>query len=238
MLSWREDDGEVTLAFTDRGDGRSEGPYAGLNLGSHVGDRLEDVRANRDAVARALGVTSVVYMNQVHGAEVAQVDQGSVDHPPTADAMVTTEADLALAVLVADCTPVLLKDERAGVVAVAHAGRPGMMAGVIPAVIGAMRDLGAREIEATVGPSVCGRCYEVPEQMRAEAASVSPAASAVTWIGTPAIDVAAGVVEQLHAGAVPVTWVPGCTRERDDLYSYRRDGVTGRTAGVIVRRHQ
>ena len=110
------------------------------------------------------------------------------------------------------------------------------MAGVVPASVEAMRELGARRIHAVVGPSVCGRCYEVPAQMRDVAAERSPASRAVTWAGTPAIDVAAGVVEQLADLDVPVRWVPGCTREDDDLFSYRRDGRTGRTAGVIVRR--
>ena len=152
------------------------------------------------------------------------------------DALVTDVADLALMVLVADCTPVLLADAEAGVVGAAHAGRPGMVAGVVPATVEAMRELGARRIHAVVGPSVCGRCYEVPAQMRDVAAERSPASRAVTWAGAPAIDVAAGVVEQLADLDVPVRWVPGCTREDDDLFSYRRDGRTGRTAGVIVRR--
>ena len=99
-----------------------------------------------------------------------------------------------------------------------------------------MRELGAVRLEATVGPSVCGRCYEVPEPMRAEAVQAWPETCAVTWTGTPAIDVAAGVVAQLTRLGVGVTWLPGCARERDDLYSHRRDGVTGRFAGVIVRR--
>ena len=190
-----------------------------------------------DAIAEAVGVAGdrLVGLDQVHGAEVAHVREKPAV-APTADALVTDVADLALMVLVADCTPVLLADAEAGVVGAAHAGRPGMVAGVVPATVEAMRELGARRIHAVVGPSVCGRCYEVPAQMRDVAAERSPASRAVTWAGTPAIDVAAGVVEQLADLDVPVRWVPGCTREDDDLFSYRRDGRTGRTAGVIVRR--
>ena len=87
-----------------------------------------------------------------------------------------------------------------------------------------------------VGPSVCGRCYEVPDEMRATAAHVQPVSATVSGTGTAAIDVAAGVVAQLRDGGVEVRWVPGCTRERDDLYSYRRDGPTGRFAGIVLRR--
>ena len=86
-----------------------------------------------------------------------------------------------------------------------------------------------------MGPSVCPRCYEVPEHLRDEAAALTPAAAAVSWTGTPAIDVASGVVQQLADSDLEVSlrWLPGCTRERDDLYSYRRDGTTGRLAGVV-----
>jgi copper oxidase (laccase) domain-containing protein len=111
-----------------------------------------------------------------------------------------------------------------------------MVGGIVGRAVTAMRDLGATSLSATVGPSVCGRCYEVPATMARTAAQVAPASAARSWTGTPAIDVAAGVVEQLAAADVAVQWVPGCTRESGDLYSYRRDGRTGRFAGVVVRR--
>jgi YfiH family protein len=147
--------------------------------------------------------------------------------------MVTTQRGLGLAVLVADCTPVLLADPEAGVIGAVHAGRPGMTAGIIDRAVSAMRQEGAQRLVAAVGPSVCGRCYEVPEDMRAAAAAVTPEAATVSWTGTPAIDVAAAVVAQLRANDVAVHWVPGCTRESEALYSYRRDGRTGRFAGIV-----
>jgi len=174
-------------------------------------------------------------MHQVHGAAVRVVAGAGEDlSPDTCDGIVTTRPHVALFSLVADCTPVLLHDLRAGVVAAVHAGRPGMLAGVVPATVAVMRDLGGRRIAAVVGPSVCGRCYEVPEQMRDEAAASEPVAAAVTWAGTPALDIATGVVEQLRREGVDVTWVRGCTKEAEELYSYRRDGRTGRFAGVIM----
>lgn len=229
-LRWSAADERLVRAVTSREGGASEGDFAGLNLGGHVGDDPDVVAENRRRLEEAVGMP-VAYMQQVHGADVAVVEAAGTG--PTCDAIVTTTPGLAVAVLVADCTPVLLADADAGVVAAVHAGRPGMLAGVVPAAIAQMRELGARSISATVGPSVCGRCYEVPADMRADAASVAPASVATTWIGTPAIDVAAGVVEQLAAEGVAVEWLPGCTREDDDLYSYRRDGRTGRLAGVI-----
>ena len=186
--------------------------------------------ANRLRLTERLG-RPVVYMDQCHGAEVAVVD-GVPEVAPSCDAVVTRSTEIALAVLVADCVPVLLSG--GGVIAAVHAGRPGLVAGVVPRALAVMRELGADELDAVVGPSVCGRCYEVPAEMRDTAARVEPVSATVSWTGTPAIDVAAGVVAQLRAGGVEVRWVPGCSRERDDLYSYRRDGRTGRFAGVVA----
>lgn len=237
MFFWRDDVGGIRRAFTDRSGGVSEGAYAGLNLGGHVGDAPEAVRENRVRVGRELDVDldHLVFMDQCHGADIAVVTERP-DGPLVVDGVVTAEPGLALAVLVADCTPVLLSDSRAGVVGAVHAGRPGMTKGVVPEAVAAMRDLGATRIAATVGPSVCGRCYEVPLAMREDATSVTPESRAVSWTGTPAIDVATGVVAQLRsAGVDDLTWVPGCSREDQSLFSYRRDGTTGRSAGVIVR---
>jgi hypothetical protein len=237
VFSWRAQTGRVTWAFTDRHGGVSSAPFDSLNLGGHVGDDAADVESNRAAVATSLGLPRdrLLFMRQCHGREVAVVD-GPWDgqEAPAVDGLVTATSGVALAALVADCTPVLLADGEAGVVAAVHAGRPGLLAGVVPAAIERMRDLGAREIQAVVGPSVCGRCYEVPEELREAAAQVAPASVAVSWSGTPAIDVAAGVVSQLRANDVAVQWVPGCAREDSSLFSYRRDGLTGRFAGIVV----
>lgn len=241
MFAWRDDDAGLVRAFTDRRDGRSDAPFAGLNLGAHVGDDPVTVAANRGLVEQALGLPTL-WADQVHGSEVIHVTSALLDAPRTAtggvgtgDAMVTDLPGIALGVLVADCTPVLVHDASGGLIGVAHAGRPGMVAGVALRLVEAMRDLGASQLRATVGPSVCGRCYEVPEQMRADAAQVSPVSAAVTWTGTPAIDVATGVVDQLQEARVSVEWVPGCAREDQRLYSYRRDGRTGRFAGIVGR---
>ena len=242
MFYWRaavptdDPDRLVDQAFTGRSAGRGSGPYAGLNLGGHVGDDSADVEDNRQALARELGLSRdrIVFMDQVHGRDVVEVTGPWEDIVPQADGIVSRTTDLVLAVLVADCVPVLLHDAEAGAVGAVHAGRPGMLAGVVGAAVDAMRDLGARSIRATVGPSVCGRCYEVPEDMAHAAAAVAPASAARSWTGTPAIDVGAGVVEQLVSDGVAVQWVPGCTRESGDLYSYRRDRRTGRFAGLVA----
>ncbi|WUI49571.1 peptidoglycan editing factor PgeF [Streptomyces sp. NBC_00414] len=227
------------FAFTDRWGGVSAVPYEELNLGGAVGDDSGAVRTNRELAAKSLGLdpARVVWMNQVHGPDVTVVDEPWGERPvPETDAVVTARRGLALAVLTADCTPVLLADPVAGIVAAAHAGRPGMVAGVVPAAVEAMVELGAEpgRIVARTGPAVCGRCYEVPDAMRAEVAAVEPAAYAETSWGTPAVDVTAGVHAQLERlGVRDREQSPVCTIESDDHFSYRRDGLTGRLAGYV-----
>lgn len=239
MIGQRESVGGAHFAFTDRWGGVSAAPYEELNLGGAVGDDPGSVRANRELVAKSLGLDadSVVWMNQVHGVDTVVVDEPWGDRPvPEVDAIVTARRGLALAVLTADCVPVLLADPVAGVVAAAHAGRPGMMRGVVPAAVRAMTELGAEQgrIVARTGPAVCGRCYEVPEDMRAEVAAAEPAAHAETSWGTPAVDVSAGVHAQLgRLGVCDRAQSPVCTLESRDHFSYRRDRSTGRLAGYV-----
>lgn len=232
--------GGAHFAFTDRWGGVSAVPYEELNLGGAVGDDPAAVGVNRERAARSLGLAParVVWMNQVHGRDVAVVDGpwGDLSDIPAVDAVVTARRGLPLAVLTADCTPVLLADPAAGVVAAAHAGRPGLVAGVVPAAVEAMVALGAEpsRITAHTGPAVCGRCYEVPEQMRAEVAGVVPAAWSQTSWGTPAVDVTAGVHAQLaELGVGSRHSSPSCTLESGDHFSYRRDRTTGRLAGYV-----
>ncbi|WP_408909713.1 peptidoglycan editing factor PgeF [Streptomyces luteolus] len=228
------------FAFTDRWGGVSAVPYEELNVGGAVGDAPEAVRANRELAAKALGVEpgAVVWMNQVHGRDVAVVDGPWRDKSdiPCVDAVVTARRGIPLAVLTADCTPVLLADPVAGVVGAAHAGRPGLVAGVVPAVVEAMTELGAESsrLIARTGPAVCGRCYEVPERMRADVAAIESAAYAETSWGTPAVDVTAGVHAQLERlGVVDRERSPVCTLESEDHFSYRRERTTGRLAAYV-----
>ena len=228
------------FAFTDRWGGVSAVPYEELNLGGAVGDDPDAVRTNRELAAKSLGLdpARVVWMNQVHGARGrgGRRAVGRARRSPRSTPSSPPRRGLALAVLTADCTPVLLADPVAGVAAAAHAGRPGMVAGVVPAAVRAMAELGAEpgRIIARTGPAVCGRCYEVPEAMRAEVAAVEPAAHAETSWGTPAVDVTAGVHAQLERlGVHDREQSPVCTLESGDHFSYRRDRTTGRLAGYV-----
>lgn len=229
----------VRFAFTDRFGGVSRPPYAELNLGGASGDDEAAIAENFRRVASAFEVQAdaLVRVNQVHGRDVHVVgaDAALPLRPvPRADALVTTRPDVALCVRAADCLPVLLADPVRGIAGAAHSGRPGLFAGVVPATVRAMRRLGAESIVAVLGPYACGDCYEVPAGMRAEVASRAPAAYAATRWGTPSLDIAAGVIEQLAELDCRVVDVSRCTIESEDLYSYRREGpVSGRLAGVV-----
>jgi YfiH family protein len=262
VFAYQDRRGAVEVAFTDRHGGVSSGPFASLNLAEPQGEAAEghrdEVVKNLDILAHALArggipdqsapdglhlpaggpLPTLVPLRQVHGAHVHVVRRADGDAPPeglpTADGAVTDEPGVALVVRVADCVPVLLADVARGVVGAAHAGRPGMVAGVVPHTIDAMRELGAERIMAWVGPHVCGRCYEVPEEMRTEVAAVVPQAYAETSWGTPSVDVGAGVTAQLTAAGVDVVDAARCTREDENLYSYRRQGASsGRMAGIV-----
>jgi YfiH family protein len=153
------------------------------------------------------------------------------------DALVTSTPGLGLVVLAADCLPVLLADAGAGVVAAAHAGRQGLLAGVLEATLAQMQALGATAggTTAVLGPAACGACYEVPQDMADDAEHRLPGSRATTRQGTPSVDLVAGARTVLHgAGVEAVTAVGGCTLEQPERwYSYRRDRTTGRHGGLV-----
>lgn len=220
----------LSTLFTNRNGGVSSPPYATNNLAFHVGDDAVAVRANRDSLASTFG--PIVYMSQSHGDQVAVVD-GISGHEANADALVTQEPEIALAVLVADCIPVLLWDDEHSCVAAVHVGRRGLVNGVALRTIEIMRLMGAGNIHALLGPSICGRCYEVGQEIHAEVASIYPLADSRTPSGSVALDLPRALSNHLSGVGVLVTPSTICTVENPDFYSYRRDGITGRQAGVI-----
>jgi YfiH family protein len=228
--------------FSGRGGGVSAAPYDTMNLGRSVGDDPAAVTANRHLAAQACGVAPerLTWMHQAHGSTVwhaAAVPAAPGDRePPQADAMYTDVAGPVLVVQVADCGPVLLADPLARVIGAAHAGREGMASGVVTELITAMSAAGAdpARMHAVIGPHICGGCYEVPEEMRARVAGKVPESGCVTRAGSPGIDIRAGVGAQLErAGVRTVTHDRRCTAESPELFSYRRDGRTGRLAGFV-----
>jgi YfiH family protein len=237
VYSHRSSNGPVDLAFTDRYDGVSAVPFDSLNLALVGDDDPEATRRNTELLLADFAPgAELCDMEQVHGRRVALAG-GPREQ---CDALVTDRPDVVLMVRAADCVPVLLadlEDGGSGVIGAAHAGRQGLVDGVVVACVDEMRRLGARSIGAWVGPHVCGRCYEVPATLRDEVAAMEPSTASTTSWGTPALDIGAGVVAQLERLGVLVDYVSRCTLESPDLYSYRRDGAgSGRLAGVIRRR--
>jgi YfiH family protein len=159
---------------------------------------------------------------------------------PGVDGLVTTATELALVALAADCVPVVLVDPRAGVAGVAHAGRRGVAAGVVPSTVDAMIAAGAAAsaVAAWLGPAACGACYEVPADVQDEVAAAVPESRCVTRAGSCGLDLRAGIAGQLRrAGVAPPHVDPRCTIEDATLFSHRRDhGRTGRHAGVVMLR--
>lgn len=207
----------------------------GFNLGLNVGDREERVLARRAVLDRWVGAP-VVFARQVHAADVVVVSAAAPSGElfvATADALVAVSSAVAPAVLVADCVPLLLADAQAGVVAAVHAGRRGLVAGVVEAALARMEGLGARpgRTRAVIGPAACGACYEVPADLRDEVAAVLPGTASTTSWGTPALDLPAGVRDRLtEAGVTGVIEVGGCTIEDHRWFSHRGT-ASGRPAG-------
>lgn len=236
------------MAFTDVGAG---------NLSLHAGEDSAQASSNRARLEDALGVGdgALRFMRQIHSATVdlaeprATAADGIRNQPGAeaeleveADAMVSAGGDVPLAVLAADCMPIVLVGTTGaggtGAVvstAVVHAGRRGLLSGVIPAAVNRMRGLGPQQVTGWIGPSVCGKCYEVPAGMAAQAAAALPAVAATTRSGTSAIDLQAGAARQLEDLGVQYDLVGGCTLESNGLFSHRRSNDAGRFAGVVWR---
>ncbi len=215
--------------FTARAGGLSTGDFASLNLGDHVGDNSVLVEANRAILRTLLSQKQPIFMNQVHGAAVIEVDE-KTQSPVTADAIITRVAGLPLTVLAADCLPILISSS--SVVGAVHAGRKGVLAGVISKTVLAMRELGAQDLRAKIGPAICKDCYEVDVEMYEAAVLQKPklATSSVSH----RLDLRSAAKFELESLRVEVESFEICTAHDSNYFSYRRDGQTGRSAGVIV----
>ena len=210
--------------FTDRRGGSSLSAYESLNFGFHVGDDPAAVTSNR------LTIPNAQFMNQVHGNDVVLVDH-LLDSDPTCDAMITTKTGISLAVMVADCIPLLLLSREA--VAAVHVGRAGLINKVAIKTLHQMRTLGAIDVHAIIGPSICGRCYEVPFEMQQDVIADHPRAFSTTHKGTPGLDLPAALIADLVSEGVSYEASAVCTMEDELYFSHRKQNPTGRFAGVV-----
>jgi polyphenol oxidase len=210
--------------FTDRRKGVSLGAYDSLNFGFHVGDDPVAVARNRAQLGH------IQFMEQVHGSDVVVVEH-VLDQDPTCDALITTTPGISLAVMVADCIPLLLISREA--VGAVHVGRAGLVNKIAIKAVQRMRALGAIEVHAVLGPAICGKCYEVPFQLQQDVIAEHPRAFATTRKGTPALDLPAALIADLLSEGVSYEASTICTMEDQLYFSHRRDNPTGRFAGVI-----
>ena len=219
------------LLFTAKSGGLSEGHYSSLNLGLHVGDDFDKVLKNREVIRQAMSVEKVMYMNQVHGNDVAFLDESALEENTgkqiTADALVTTTKGLGLAVLVADCLPILIWGESC--VAAIHVGRRGMANGIIGHTIDVMRRHDSSRLEALIGPGICGSCYEVDLDTYSQISKQFPSSDG----GLCKIDIKAESIHQLKSLEVNSKVLETCTLENSNYFSYRREKVCGRQGGII-----
>ena len=231
----------VRAVFTLRSGGASRAPYEAFNLGAHVGDDADAVRQNRSRLCQLHKLPrEPLWLEQVHGTQVVNADRVIAADPglppPRGDAAVSSRPGAVLAVLVADCLPVLFAARDGSAVAVAHAGWRGLAAGVLEATAVALAGRGP--LQAWLGPAISRPHFEVgPEVRNAFLAHDSAAAAAFTANarGRWQCDLQALARMRLQAlGVDSVSCDAGCAyAEPQRFYSYRRDGITGRMAALI-----
>lgn len=224
----------VRALSTTRVGGVSAAPWHSFNLGDHVGDDARAVAANRALLRRALPAEPV-WLNQVHGTRC--IDAATARPGSEADASFTRQRGVVCAVLTADCLPVLLCDEAATVVGIAHAGWRGLAAGVIEAAVAAMQ-LPGGELMAWLGPAIGPQAFEVGGEVR-ERFVAHDAQAVAAFVTAPSgkwrCDIYALARQRLRAlGVRRVAGADSCTvADSKRFFSYRRDGATGRMASLI-----
>ncbi|HIC67602.1 peptidoglycan editing factor PgeF [Paracoccus sp. (in: a-proteobacteria)] len=222
---------DVRHGFFTRKGGASSGLFAGLNCGRRSSDQADMVRVNRGRVAQAMGVpaASLATVKQVHSADVVTLAAGEdveAIRDQRADGIVTARRDVALAVLTADCQPILLADPQAGVIGACHAGWRGALSGVIEATVAAMRALGATQIRAVIGPSISQRAYEVGQDFMEDFLLEDPDYHrffAGGPNGKPMFDLPSFGLSRLRGAGVEAEWSGHCTySDPARFFSYRR----------------
>lgn len=237
---WPAPAGVRAAVSTRQGPGISEGPWGRFNLGARCGDAPEAVAANRAAVRPALKLArDPHWLQQVHGVDVVSVDQWDEAREPQADAAVTHRMDEPLAILTADCLPVLFCTTDGRSVAAAHAGWRGLQAGVLEAALNSLQDPPAQVI-AWLGPCIGKASYEVGGEVRDAFMAVDAGAGGgfeFTRPGHWLCDLAWLARRRLYAAGIAEVYGGGFdTRTDDRFYSYRRDGAqSGRFATLIWR---
>jgi YfiH family protein len=236
--------GGFMVAFTERSGGASSGIFETLNLGLRSGDDPELVKVNRRRVCAALGIDEFACGKQVHGTRIEPIGRDRsgagfldpVDAMAATDGLITDEDGVALAILTADCVPIVLADPTIGRLAVVHAGWRGIAGGIVSEVLAAFDR--PTEVRAAIGPAIGPDHYEVGEDVAMAVGKACPSGAVTRRVGSRVqLDLPASVAGILEDARVRrIVKAELCTAcEKDRFFSYRRDGSTGRQGVVAVR---
>lgn len=221
----------VDFGFSSRFGGVSKAPFDSLNLGFHVGDESRAVEQNRELLKHEIGANALVFMEQIHGDKICEITSENLsqilEFPPRCDALFTRLSGVGLCVMVADCAPIIAIDEAQGIIAAIHAGRAGVCERILSKTIKAMKSAPS-ELKIIIGPHIKGSCYEVGEMDLGEFNAYKKGRF---------FDITAALRAEINALGVKNYEIseicPHCDK---NYFSYRRDKITGRFAGWVMKR--
>ena len=226
---------KIKYCFTNRHGGVSTPPYNTLNLAFHVGDNQANVIKNRTILQSKLNLQNIVWMDQVHGNNVQTVSSPQTEPLPACDAIITNQPNIALAVMVADCIPILMFDPKRNIIAAIHAGRNGTFLQIAPKTVKVMqKEFGCvpADIQVIMGPSIHVCCYEIGDDL----AAIVEKNFGKSYMNGRMLDLQKLNHDQLIKAEVKENHIKisrTCTCCNPNYFSYRRDGITGRFIGII-----
>jgi len=226
---------KIKYNFTDRHGGVSTPPYDSLNLALHAGDDQASVIKNRTILQSILNLQNIVWMEQVHGNNVQTIFSAQSEPIPACDAIITDQPNIALAVMVADCIPILMFDPKQNIIAAVHAGRNGTFLQIAPKTVEVMqKEFGcvSADIQVIMGPSIHSCCYEIGDEL----ATIVEKSFGKSYMNGRMFDLQKLNRDQLIEVKVReenIKISSTCTCCSHNYFSYRRDRVTGRFVGVI-----
>ena len=221
----------VDFGFSSRFGGVSKAPFDTLNLGFHTGDAAAAVAKNRELLKREIKASSLVFMEQIHSDYVLEVTSENLSDfaktAPKCDALFTRLFNVGLCVMVADCAPIIVSDEKQGIIAAIHAGRAGVCAKILSKCVQEMKSE-PKDLKIIIGAHIKGSCYEIGDMNLGEFNAYKNGGF---------FDITAALRAEINAlGATNYEISEICSHCDKNYFSYRRDGKTGRFAGWVIKR--
>ncbi|MDD7704090.1 peptidoglycan editing factor PgeF [Campylobacter sp.] len=221
----------VDFGFSSRFGGVSKAPFDTLNLGFHTGDAAAAVAKNRELLKREIKAGSLVFMEQIHSDYVLEVTSENLSDfaktAPKCDALFTRLLNVGLCVMVADCAPIIVSDEKQGIIAAIHAGRAGVCAKILSKCVQEMKSE-PKDLKIIIGAHIKGSCYEIGDMNLGEFNAYKNGGF---------FDITAALRAEINAlGATNYEISEICSHCDKNYFSYRRDGKTGRFAGWVIKR--